>query len=171
MTGVRSSKKTHNAVVGRLHRDDKDFKYKSVNLRRGGGQRKVECTGSEIVTADLLLEKAKRVFFPNERSKNGNMTKFNFELGDFKHETIKSFQDFGGKEVTLSEYLKSHGLFSIRVPFYIMTTGKELKWNHPSKKFKLSDESLKPLQVRQFWEILKIVSLSASQRLGHKYKL
>ena len=112
------------AVVGWLNRQSKDSEYQSVTLQRGGGLRKVEYLSTEAVTAECLLEKAKAVFFPDGRSKSGPITDFSFEMGDFKQEVINSFCNLEGEEVTLQEYIKSHGLFPSRVQFYMLTTCK-----------------------------------------------
>ena len=112
------------AVVGWLNRQSKDSEYKSVTLQRGGGLRKVEYLSTQAVTGECLLEKAKAVFFPDGRSKSGPITDFSFEMGDFKQEVINSFCNLEGEEVTLQEYIKSHGLFPSRVQFYMLTTCK-----------------------------------------------
>lgn len=48
------------------------------------------------------------------------------ELGNFQQESIPSFQNIEGKEVTFPEYLKSHGLYASRAHLYLMTTGIEV---------------------------------------------
>ena len=83
----------------------------------------------EEATLSHLLEKSKELFFPEGKSQKGLLSKMNAELGNFQHETIKTFENHEGKQVTFPEYLKSYGLVSGRANLFLMTTGNEKREN------------------------------------------
>ena len=83
----------------------------------------------EEATLSHLLEKSKELFFPEGKSQKGLLSKMNAELGNFQHETIKTFENHEGKQVTFPEYLKSYGLVYGRANLFLMTTGNEKREN------------------------------------------
>ena len=99
--------------------------YKPVELKRGGGLRRIEYSSNDVATVDFLLEKAKELFFPQGKSKYGVLSEMRVAMGNFQQEVIKSFCDRNGREVTFPEYLNSYGLYASRAQLYLMTTGIE----------------------------------------------
>ena len=78
-------------------------------------------------SVEFVKKEACRLFFPQGKSKMGNLEDFNIEIGNFSQEPINSFLDTEGKPCTYLEYLRDRGLYPSKSYIYLMTTLRQEK--------------------------------------------
>ena len=83
-----------------LHFNVKRNKYVTVRANNGGGARKVSFENT--ANKDEILDKAKSLFFVDEKCVFGNLNDMDINLGNFREETV-SDEDF----TSLADYIKT----------------------------------------------------------------
>ena len=106
-----------NIRVGWLHRNPQS-NYKKMRLS-GAGIRKVAFEGEEIekIIPKAILDQARRMFFPEGKSKMGDLSDMEVCLADYSHDVIDSFKTLDGNPCSYLKYLKEFGLFLSKVTF------------------------------------------------------
>lgn len=108
---VKSERKIE---IGWLHFSEKEERYTQVRTRNGGGSRKV-LFPKDGKKADIL-SKGKSLFFPNGISPKGKVDDFEFEVMDFKENSLDD-------DETVGDIYDKTMLTTLR--FYIATKKKE----------------------------------------------
>ena len=114
--------KQRKMYIGWLHRSSVNSKFKQVRLKDGGGLREFTYSDDDEISVDFLKANARKLFFPEQRSKFGALDDMCLHLGNYAQERITEFTDIDGKTCTFQEYLKSRGLFASRFNVYLMST-------------------------------------------------
>jgi tRNA A-37 threonylcarbamoyl transferase component Bud32 len=108
---------------GWLHARKMGVKPKQV--RGTMGNRVLEFEDSEQLSPTYLLERGKKLFFPNGNSKKGHVNDMSFHLSLASGDKIEEFLDVDGESTTFDRYLTSHGLYPSRCILYVISTGQK----------------------------------------------
>ena len=96
--------------IGWMHFNDKENRYVSVRMAKGGGTREVSFP-IQATSADMMGE-IKNIFFPDGMSVFGSTNAMTFKLGNFSCQEIN-------EEFTLEKYIEEHKLTKVRL--YILS--------------------------------------------------
>lgn len=125
-----AQKSVQKIEVGWMH--VREGKFTQVRTKKGGGTRKI-CVSKDCRKKDLL-EKAVTLFFPCEKSSEGNFTDFLVDVTDFKDQAIDD-------QITAGELYEQTKLPVLR--FYLTTKKKIIPSDTQSDtQFHFSSENM-----------------------------
>ena len=135
-----SQPKLRRVSLGWMHFNSTRKKYVSVRASKGGGTRTLDLP--QNTTIDEVIEKGKKLFYENGHSIEGKSSEMQFELVNFKGETIKNLKDEEGKEVpfTIQGYFEAYKLS--RVFLYLASKRAPISDISDDEVSELSDSEL-----------------------------
>lgn len=105
--------KTRRISLGWLHFSKVQKRYVAARLRNGGGTRKLNVAQNS--TKELLIDEGKELFFPSGKSSHGNASDMDFDLANFKGDSIEDELDDDGKSFTIQRYKERNKLTQCRL--------------------------------------------------------
>ncbi|XP_046562271.1 LOW QUALITY PROTEIN: uncharacterized protein LOC124271235 [Haliotis rubra] len=125
LIGKRRPIKIH---IGWMHKVGD--KYRQVRRKYGGGTRELILDNLNIYPADIV-QRAITLFFPGGASQVVSVDEVeSFALGNFCGEELLRFNDDGGNECSLGQYLKAQGTYASRCYIYLLTKKKATRTVH-----------------------------------------
>lgn len=111
----KTRKSTRFIEIGWLCASEKNGSYRHVRTKFGGGTRRIAMPKNS--TCFDILNKAKDLFFPENKSTKGRLEEFNIELLDYK------CNPFTNMDLTIQDIYEMSSLTNVR--FYFATVPKE----------------------------------------------
>lgn len=134
--GSQSRLESKTVHVGWKNYDKSKDTFIHVRQMKGGGSRTM--TFANNTTKLDIMQALKELFFPNGKSKMGEMKDFTFEIGNYQSETIPdTFQ--------LADYINEHCLSRTRL--YLMTRKKANSWLEELCEINASGDSVDEFEV------------------------